>query len=277
MHLPLNMLCLLCAQVSQGFARKTNCGDDASGDWMLSEGPHWVAVDQQTELASLYAQVVPKLNQFSVSKPFPAQASRSAEQDGPGGRKRKSRGSSKAEEQQQQEQQLDPVIPACLRHEAIVDILQGCYNEYRRTLQARNQEPLPVDQVPVRQLVDVSATKAQVEGARDSVADNVISEFALSCPGSSIITQLDLPALAALKAVVKPQFVWTRDYQGVQKPDCDLFDKLICNTSEQEAYGLAHDTRVVLPARSAFMLGDIGDINRLAQGMSLLLSMLPSG
>lgn len=251
--------------------------DGASGDGMLREGSHWVAVDQQTELASLYAQVVPKPNQFSVSKPFPAQASRSAEQDGPGGRKRKSRGSSKAEEQQQQEQQLDTVMPASVRHEAVVDILQGCYNEYRRTSQARNQEPLSADQEPVRQLVNVLATKTQVEGVRDSVADNIRSESALRCQGSPVSTQLNLPALAAFKAVVKPQFMWTEDYQGVQKPDCDLFDKLICNTSEQEAYGLAHDTRVVLPARSAFMLGDIGDINRLAQGMSLLLSMLPSG
>ena len=243
---------------------------------MLHCCEHWGVLDQQVELNSYYRHFAPAADQFRFSKPFSAQAGPPAVQQGQQNKKRK-RSKLDIEHQHDhqhpgQEQGLDCALPASQRPQELIGSLSRHYHAYQDFLhteqyvkpQASHSAALTAEECKT----DNDLVRACQATHKPGTMDHLSLQHSQAPPHSRNASVLDLPALAAYKAIVKPQFSWlARTQSATPKPStCDLFNKLISNDDEQEALGLAHEARIVLPARTAFMLGDIKDISRLVQG-----------
>ena len=247
---------------------------------MLHGCEQWGVLDQQAELGSHYKAFVPAADQFRISKPFSAQAGPPAVQQGQERKKRKrSKSDIESQHEQQpsgQEQGLDCARPASQRHPELIGSLSRHYDAYQDFLHAaQSVKPQSTHSAASPALTaeaDTTDSTDLVSACTASPKPGATYQLSVqqsqppSCSSDPLV--LDLPALAAFKAIVEPQFSWLPMVQPhiPQPANCDLFDQLIRNDDEHEALGLAHEARVVLPARTAFMLGDIKDISRLVQG-----------
>lgn len=77
---------------------------------------------------------------------------------------------------------------------------------------------------------------------------------------------LDLLTLASLKKVLKPKFKFAERANGV-----NLFDNLIENRSDTESIAMAHESRVLVPGHSRFMITDLSNFRMLLPGDFFLL------
>ena len=240
--------------------------------WMLNKDKLWAAIDQQSVLNSSYSILVPAPDQFVVLQPFPAQVSSLDAQAIPGKKRKRSKTVQRPQQQQQ------PYTET--RHQQLAGQLQELYQSYQQSLGQQDpgshstQPHAALSQQEQSYVVqDLQPSPTDTEAAAEAAAQAETNKFhpaeTPEAPASPVNSAaLDTPALAAFKAILRPRFCWLTpaDQSSPDSSGQDLFDTLISNTSQQEAVGLAHETRVVVPARSAFMLGDLRDISRLGPG-----------
>lgn len=69
-----------------------------------------------------------------------------------------------------------------------------------------------------------------------------------------IPSSIDFVALAALRRVTRPKFLWT---DSDDNETVNLYDQLISNDKNSEREATAFNTNVLIPAQSAFLMSDI--------------------
>ena len=239
---------------------------------MLHYCEQWGVLDQQLELGSHYKHFVPAADQFRFSKTFSAQAGPPAVQQERQGKKRKRSQSDTEYQHDHQHPGQGLARPAVQRHQELIGSLSRHFHAYQDFLHTE-QSVKPQASQSAALTAEAYTTDNDLVSAcqathKPGTTDHLSVQHSQPPPHSRNAGVLDLPALAAYKAIVKPQFSWlARTQSNTPAPStCDLFNKLISNNDKQEALGLAHEARIVLPARTAFMLGDIKDISRLVQG-----------
>lgn len=82
--------------------------------------------------------------------------------------------------------------------------------------------------------------------------------------GEHTLEQWSLPALSELRAVLHPKF----RYQDAESSS-NLFNEVIENNSSHDRRAWAHETEVLIPARSRFLLADMSNFYLLMHGESL--------